>query len=70
MPRPPVPSEKAIARLNDRMRQLTYGLGVPTGDIRSDWPVSKIRAMLNVTNSDPTGRLSAQIKQAMLQGVL
>ncbi len=50
------------------MLDLKYRLGVPVQDIQSDWPISKIRAMLNVTNSDPTGRLAAQIKQAMIQG--
>jgi len=74
MPRPPVPSakvlDKALDKLNKTILDLKYRLGVPVQDIRPDWSVGRIREMLNVINSDPTGRLSAQIKQAMLQGGL
>jgi hypothetical protein len=59
---------KALAKLSRKMLDLKYRLGIPVQDIQPDWKVEKIRRMLNVTKSDPTGRLSAQIKQAMLQG--
>lgn len=63
-------SQKAINKLQGKLLDLYYRLGVPINDIDLDWPTSKIRSMLNVTNSDPTGRLAAQIRQAFLQGVL
>jgi len=63
-------SPRAISKLTTRLLDLKYRLGVPTNDIHPNWPTSKIRAMLNVTDSDPTGRLAAQIKQAQLQGAI
>jgi len=63
-------SPRAISKLHDKLLDLTYRLGVPVIDIQPDWPTSKIRAMLNVTNSDPTGRLAAQIRQALQQGAI
>ena len=63
-------STRAIIKLTSKLLDLKYRLGVPTNDIHLDWPTSKIRSVLNVTNSDPTGRLAAQIRQAFLQGVL
>jgi len=63
-------SQKALNKLHDRLLDLKYRTGIPFDDIQADWPTKKIRAMLDVTHSDPTGRLAAQIRQAFLQGVL
>lgn len=70
MPRLPVPSHNAIAQLKDQLLNLKYGLGVPTNNITPEWTVPQIRALLNVVDADPTGRLAAQIKQAIKQGVI
>jgi hypothetical protein len=67
MAKPPVPSEKALAKLDRKLLDLKYRVGTPVQDITVDWSVQTIREMLNVTNSDPTGRLAAQIKQSLLQ---
>jgi len=61
-------SRQAIHKLSHRILTMKYHYGVPTDQINIDTPIADIRKILG--NHDVTGRLAAQIRQALLQGAI
>ncbi len=61
-------SPRAISKLTARMIILKYLYGVNTNQIGQEIRCPAIREILG--NHDVTGRLAAQIRQALLQGAI
>ncbi|MHC4299626.1 MAG: hypothetical protein ACYS7Y_20295 [Planctomycetota bacterium] len=61
-------SPRAIGRLVRTMHHLSFGCGVPLDQIKADTPMATVREILG--HHDDTGRLSAQLKQALVQGAV
>jgi hypothetical protein len=61
-------SPRAISKLARKLFVMDYHYGVPMKEINQATSCPAIREILG--NHDVTGRLAAQIRQALLQGVI
>ena len=61
-------SHRQIDKLTRKLNHLRFGLGVQVDQINIKTSVPSIRAILG--NHDETGRLAAQVRQALLQGAI
>ena len=61
-------SYRQIDKLIHRIHYLKYNRGVPVDQITIETPTPSIREILG--HHDETGRLAAQIRQALLQGAI
>jgi hypothetical protein len=61
-------SNRAIDRLVRKLNYLRFDRGVQVHYIQADMPMVVIRCLLGP--HDETGRLAAQVKQALLQGAI
>ena len=61
-------SGRAIGKLIRKLRYLRFDCGVQVSQITVEKTVPAIREILG--NHDETGRLAAQVKQALIQGAV
>ena len=61
-------NHRAVNKLVRKLNHLRFGCGVPVNKIQADMPMVAIRCLLGPF--DETGRLAAQVKQALVQGAI